>query len=582
MLKKMFNFFLFFVLVGCSTSWAYNMPIGIPDPGFGLDEAKPPRPANWTSEVPGYYYVEDTSGCSSSLTYGYPGSPICYIPDPIPAGSRVEVHGTYSHTSAGLVKIHGSGTANSPIWVVGESEAAMPTFTKKVMIYGSYVYLEHLHGYTTNNTCFQIGASSTAGYAGDHIMLRNCLMDSNNSARSHGFTTGAYTDGGEISEYILVVGCTLENFGELDPQPTNDQDAHALILGKGTHHTWVLDNTVHHCGGSGIVAGQEGPNWHYTDIQWFFAGRNSVYDTLQAGMSVKDTWHVVFSENNVHDQVTRWRDGNVGGTVGSPSKCFGWKGEPQDYWIINNTCYNDSYGVHGGGTVTGDWHIYVIGNTFHDIYAQDPGSYNGANAWNEAAISLVGGNHVYAINNTIYNSVSGIMTPGTGAQNKYYYIENNIISTITNSTGSHINSENSKDQTVLRNNVIYQPGGNEMIRWGSKEYDLSQFQAAEGKGQGCKNIDPLFVDASTNNFNLQDGSPAKDSGLSDTELTTNVYALYQTTFGLDIHKDITGVIKPQGTGWDIGACEFGEGGSGSGGSGGGGQLAPPSGFKLIQ
>jgi len=119
------------------TSLAYDMPRGIPDPGFGLDEVKPVRPSNWTSEQAGYYYVEDTGGCSNSRTYGYPGAPRCYIPDPIPAGSYVEVHGTYNHTVGGTTLIHGEGTANSPVWIVGESDQVRPTFTENTILYGS-------------------------------------------------------------------------------------------------------------------------------------------------------------------------------------------------------------------------------------------------------------------------------------------------------------------------------------------------------------------------------------------------------------------------------------------------------------
>jgi hypothetical protein len=249
----------------------------------------------------------------------------------------------------------------------------------------------------------------------------------------------------------------------------------------------------------------------------------------------------------------------VGGTVASPSKCFGWKGQPQNFWIINNICYNNSFGVHGGSTEAGDWHIYVIGNTFHDIYAQKPAEYNGGNAWAEAAISLVGGNQVYAINNSVYNSASGIMTPGTGAYNKYYYIENNIVSKITEPSGSHINSENSANQTIIRNNVIHQPNGEEMIRWRSSgEYNLAEFQSAEGKCQGCVNTDPQFIDPDNHNFLISNISPAKNNGLSAAALTTDVYALYQSIFGKNINVDINYISRPQGASWDIGAFEYSE------------------------
>ncbi len=558
--------FLFWVLCLAvpATAFAYDMPLGIPDPGFGLDEAKPARPSPWLSGITGYYYVENTSGCDDAREFGYPGSPRCSIPDPVPAGSYVEIHGTYGLKTAGAVMIHGQGTADAPVWVVGQDENQMPTFTDITMIRGSYVYLEHVRGFFTGATdCFRIGSGSKPGFKGDHIMIRNSVAEGDGLTLTHGFSVMGYSEA-EAAEHILLVHNEVKNHGALNASV--DLDAHAITVNRWARQVWVLDNTVHTIGGSGIAFGQEGPNPTYTDIQWLYAGRNTVYDTTQAAIGVKDSWHVVLSENIAHDQITRWVGGVVGTTVASPSKCFGWKGEPQDLWIINNTCSNNSYGVHGGSTVDGDWHIYVIGNVFHDIYAQKPDQYNGANAWSEAAISLVGGNHVYAINNTVYNSVSGIMTPGSGAHNKYYFIENNIVSTISHPTGSHINSENSANETVLRNNILYQPGGGEMIRWRSAgEYRLEEFQAATGKGQGCMNTDPLFV--SSDDFHLQASSPARNNGLADTDLSLDVYARFTSIYGLDIRKDLDRLTRPAGEGWDMGAYEFREDNRGTGGGG---------------
>jgi hypothetical protein len=477
---------------------AYDMPIGIPDPGFGLDEAKPNRPNHWNSEIAGYYYVEDTAGCSNSQTYGHEGSPRCYLPNPIPAGSYVEVHGTYNHTVAGTIQVHGNGTVNNPIWVVGENSNTRPTFTDQVLIFGSYIYIDNVKSYVTssNDTCFKFGTSSHSGYKADHCMVRNSEMMSNSDKRASGAGVAGY-DENEAAEYIIIANNHMHNFGILFPQPDHDVDAHVVTVNKESRHVWILENTIHDAGGAGIAIGQEGPNWHQTDNQWIYAGRNHVYNTLQANMAIKGALHVVFSENNVHDPVTRWANGILNGTVASPSKCFGWKGEPQDYWIINNTCQNASYGIHGGATVDHkQFKIYILNNTFKHIHPNnDSDGYTGTGSWGEAAISMIRGGYVYAIGNSIEDSSTAISCAGPGGASASlynYYIENNII---RNTGHAHMVfcSRDNPSGTHIRNNIIYQPDGSqELIRWGSRSYtgDLAGWQTASGEGGNVVISDP--------------------------------------------------------------------------------------------
>jgi hypothetical protein len=542
---------------------AYDMPIGIPDVWIDPDITAPERPADWSSEIEGYYYVEDTAGCSTSLNYGYEGNPRCYLPNPIPAGSYIEVHGEYNHTVAGTIQIHGTGTADNPIWIVGENIDERPTFTDQVLVFGSYIYIDNVKSYVTgaNDTCFIFGTGSHSGYKADHCMIRNSEMMSDSGDRAHAVSIAGYNES-EAAEYIIIANNHMHNFGILFPQPDHDVDAHVVTVNKESRHVWLLDNTIHDAGGAGIAIGQEGPSWHYTDNQWIFAGRNYVYNTLQANMSIKGAWHVVFSENNVHDPITRWADGILKGTVASPAKCFGWKGEPQDYWIINNTCQNASYGIHGGATVDNQqFKIYILNNTFRHIYANKPEEFTGTNTWGEAAISMIRGGYVYAIGNSIYDAVAGITAAGPGGESALlynYYIENNIIDNI-GYAHMVIGSRDNPSQTHVRNNIIYQPdNSSELIRWGSNDYsgDLEGWKVASGEGENVVITNPNYFNPDGNDFHIQSASPAINAALSDTELATNVYDTFQNIYGLDIRRDRNGLVRPQGPGWDIGAFEY--------------------------
>src|SRR5512141_2903850 len=94
---------------------AWQPPVGIPAPSFGIDEQAPLAPSPWSTNTAAFYYIEQSNpSCSDTNAYGYPASPRCTIPSSLPAGAVVELHGTYtvSHRSPPLAL---SGTASKPV-----------------------------------------------------------------------------------------------------------------------------------------------------------------------------------------------------------------------------------------------------------------------------------------------------------------------------------------------------------------------------------------------------------------------------------------------------------------------------------
>ena len=146
---------------------AWDPIIGIPQPPFGVNETAPSSPSPWTTETAGFYYVcADCAGATDSgRTYGTPSAPRATIPRTLPAGSVVELRGTYAqnHTSPNNIVLN--GTAGSPVFIRGNSPSDRPTILGGWEISGSYFILENLEFSSPSTTASNIGLALGANYA---------------------------------------------------------------------------------------------------------------------------------------------------------------------------------------------------------------------------------------------------------------------------------------------------------------------------------------------------------------------------------------------------------------------------------
>jgi hypothetical protein len=560
---------------------AYTMPKGVPNAWVDPAVAAPPRPAAWTIEQVGYYYVDWNKGTDSGRTYGTPTAPRKTIPNPARVGSRIELApgiyggGTLSsglYTGAPETDLSVAGTSGAwvagssgPAWLVGAANLGS-VMSGSMIIHGSYLYIDGIKWAPSKYYRLQIG-SGGVNYASDHIMIRNCEMDGGGASGSYGMIVGGKV--GYVVQNIIIYNNNIHGYGNM--AATVDEDNNVFATGDYCFDLWFISNICHTCTAgirAGSAGGAAGPE---TCMRLYIAG-NDVYNILQSGIWVKYSQDVVFSSNHVHGIIdTPW----------SPSKCMGAQYAPKGLWIIYNRLEAGRYGVAifstEGDGVKETWPVYIIGNIITGA-RQPSGTYSSTGGYGNCAIGIWGSTERYVIGNTLYDNCAGIMSPGNIASSKTKIV-NNIISEVTESgigsaNGKHICIAEgaSSENTTIDYNLYHQTGGEAQIRWNGGGYNLTSFRTATAEGDHDREGDPSFVDTSKKLFSLKLGSPAIDAGSSD--LFSSLAIKYQSTFGVSMLKDFADNARQIGAGIDIGAYEFSD-------SAGTNAPIPPKNFRVV-
>jgi hypothetical protein len=546
---------LLLILLCAAVSLAAVMPIGIPDPGFGIDDVRPARPNPWTSPIAGYYYVNQQTGNDAGNAYGTPAAPRGTVPYPATAGSYIEIHGEYS-ASPDYDKIYfvgeggpGPWIANTsgPIWFVGESVENRPTITQRgCIITGTNVYVDGIYFNQRFETLSNNNINVSLGYVCrfssnvvNRIVFRNCEVagDSNQYV-------GIMVTGWECTaKNIVIYNNSIHDIGDLFPGAGEDTDAGGVTIDEDLDSVWLLNNTIHAISetGSRVGAGA-GPNPYVGVLHsnHIYVGKNTVYDCNHTGLFLKWGADVIFSENNIY-QIN-------GGAAYPDAVCMGAQYAPRRFWMLYNRLHGAVGGIEIVSTDLSNLPVYAIGNVIYDL----SGGVDNGNVYAQAGINIRGADNRYILNNTIYNVQIGINNASCPGN---FYIANNIISNITSANGSHMLITSPGDG-IAQNNLFYQPsnvnGGAIKISWGGSNYSTVALFNASAGGENNLSGYPMFVDTAAHNLRLSAGSPAVDAGILD-----SVYRVFYDLYGLNINVDADRVVRPINSVWDIGAYEYG-------------------------
>ena len=505
---------------------AYNPPIGIPAPSFGIEEAADAATQTISGSLP------------SSITLA-PGDVVVIAP------------GTYSSK----MTIYGGGTAENPAYIRGASPSSMPVLTSYFEVVGAqYVILENLDFNGGSNGCIGIGGVSGA----HHIGIRYCNFR-NRAYLSHCSAIGMTPNYGHIISDIVIY---RNNFSDLgDWQAETDQDFHGInpnLWGRDSttseYNIWVLDNYFYHVGGNGVQV--NAGNWanSYLYLHHIYIGRNTSHSGRQAAFGSKQGSDIIMSQNKVYNNRIHGGQGGDG---------FAYQYGPHYLWIIFNEIWDCNFGVRQSDTgAEYAGHLsYVIGNVVYDSAQDDPPTYHWGSPTGWAVSFWSGSSTRYVLNNTFYDVHDGVEAVLNGPVTT----ANNITSTLKSGYPNgepyrHYNYMHPARYGVasMDYELLYQPGRDIKGQWWDWGVfnTLAAFRTATGQCQHAVQADPQFlsVDSSDPRYlDLAPTSPAIDA--ADSTLIESVCDTFQSRYGVSIRYDFKGRPRPRGRGWDIGALE---------------------------
>jgi len=506
--------------------WGFTTPIGIPTPPFpaDLDIVRPSPPSPWTAETAGNYFVErSATGCSDNRTFGTPAAPRCSLPTAPAAGSKIYVRGTYA---VGMT-ITWTGTSANPIWLTYYDNANRPLFTgispQPLYFTGNYIVVDGIRSDLGGATNDQVGMY------GNNLMIRDSTF-----RNTFGGSGGCGLDTGGTN--LVFYKGTVYDQGNWQYVGA-DIDRHGFKISPPTNGLWILDSLIYHVQGDGVQVGDQ--NNTAAQVNRVFVGRNTLYENLQSCLWTKNATDVIFSQNVCYNITAP-------GSNAGDGQGLGGQYDPKNVWFLANTVHDTKVGIkmsgssNGGG---GPW--YAIGNVLYNIISS-----NGCNAWGMGALSYRNEGGFYGYFNTIYNADSfiSVVPSNSGA------FRDNIFSHQYTATGCPALNDDGYGTYLLDYNLW--DTATPTLKYNGTTYNsLASFSSATGLETHRVVGNPQLT-IPPSNMSLQGTSPAINAANPTEE---NVFATFQTRYGVDIRKDFIGASRPYGSRWDIGAYEYGSG-----------------------
>jgi len=520
---------------------SYPMPIGMPDPGFGINEAPPADPASWPgAETTGYYYIDsDHPSCSDTNSYGYPDIPRCSIPASgasVAAGAKMVLASSslpYTLRDSGWQQIDFNGSVGNTSWLVGDEKGPnKPRITlhanravtgTELRVTGSYL---RITGIVLDGPPLE-----HQGGGADNVVIRHSEVKNYPSTGGGGTTVGLSTQGSNV----LAFNVYAHDNGIVESTGLSvERDIHAFV---GTNQTgyWMLDIRCDENAGDCVQLANNNTTANV------YVGRMVAHSEGENCIDIKDFNRVVVSESDCWDlRVVVY--GNSGGNA--QNFYVNDEGVQQNYvYLLNNRSW-DTGGVNFGAANIGG-RVYIVGNYSFSSPAGD-----GLNL-------SIGGGSRYAYFNTFSDNEVGIHHFGSGSALDRFIAANVV-------DGASLYQTRIQSATAVINVLdynFYTDTLGDFASGGSTpsiHNGLAAFQTAfSGFSQNsAEGVSPGFTNKSIYDYRLSAGSALIDSVPASYMSSQPLFIDLSNDLGITSLTDISGTVRPQGTDYEAGAFSF--------------------------
>lgn len=558
-------------------------PIGIPSPPFGIEEShhmydgatfdfgSGPEPYRDAGNGPYTHYIDCNVGLdylppsSTPNPFGTAASPRKTIPDSLPDGSVVELHGVGFDTQL-LKSVSGTGSAAKPIFIRGASPTQKPIVRRPLQIKCDYVIVENIdfdysdYGSPSLNG---VGAmvrvyeeTSPALRLFHHISVRHCLFrdmprDPNEGvAIATSFsvqdTPSSPNDATSLLEYLVVYDIEARNLGEWN-NPSGSTDYLGPHFGANTRHVWLLDSHLHHLGSHAAAFTRTNALSDQAPCRNGYAGRCYMHHCKESAFIFKHARDSILSQSILHTSRDSDSGPGDGVAIHSNDSNANWPAS-DNIWVLFNEVYDTERGIDHTSPpsmpVGTFGRSYIIGNVVHDVYDAGDLSYTNGSGISHSKLT-----QVRIINNTIYScdqgiwwGTSGLTEPGRCTT----VVRNNLIANLsekylqTNGVdGLHFNVTPDSiipfPYSVVDHNLHWEDVGNVRFMivapFGVTRYFflLPDMFLVTGLGGDSLQTPPLLSNPADHSYFLTGASPCVNAGVLD-----DAYTTFQLTFGRSI------------------------------------------------